>query len=245
MKIVTFNTWQECGPWQERWEVAFKELEKLRPDFACFQELFNPDFALEVQKRLGFSALLFPKEHAGLVVYANQPALSWGVVQLAQSPLEEYGRYALWSEFEVKGVRLLLVNTHLSWKLEDGESRVKQADDLLRLVEKQGKETETLLCGDLNAPPHTLEIRRLLWDGKFRDVFHRLHQLEEKYTWDNRNPYAGGAHHKMPDRRIDYILARNWERILGNPTFCDLVFTKPNAKGVFASDHFGVLTEFE
>lgn len=246
MKILTLNTWQERGPWQERWELTFKEMGRLRPDFVCLQELFNPEWALEIQKRTGLNTLLFPKEPCGLVVLANEPAQAWGMAELAHSPLEEYQRFALWSEFEVRQERFVLINTHLSWQLEDGASRLTQAEGMLQLLEeKKAEEMEIVLCGDLNAPPHSPEVRKLTWDGKFRDVFHRLHPSEEKYTWDNRNPYAGGAEHKMPDRRIDYILVRNGKAIFKTPAFCDLVFTKPGGRGIFASDHFGVFAEFE
>ena len=245
MKILTFNTWQERGPWKERWEVAFKELEHLRPDFACFQELFNAEWALKVRKRLGLHTLLFPKSPAGLTLYARPHARSWGMVELAKSRLEEYRRFALWSEFKVKGSRLVIVNTHLSWKLEDGASRLKQVEGILDLLKEKAEGAEAIVTGDLNAPPHSPEIRKLTWEGKFKDIFRSLNPNEERFTWDNRNAYAGGAEHKMPDRRIDYILTRNAGPILGKPSFCDLVFTKPGAKGVWASDHFGILAEFK
>ena len=41
MKILTLNTWQERGPWRERWEVTFKGFEIFRPDLAAFQEVFE------------------------------------------------------------------------------------------------------------------------------------------------------------------------------------------------------------
>lgn len=245
MKILTLNTWQERGPWQARWDVTLAELTALLPDFVCFQELFNREWALELQKRACFNTLLFPKGPSGLVIYSRWPAKSWGEVELPKSPLEEYRRYALWSEFERGGAEFFLVNTHLSWKSEDSQSRLKQADALLNLLKKKAGGKEVVIAGDLNATPPSPEIRRLTWDGKCIDIFHRLHQLEEKFTWDNRNPYAAGSEHKMPDRRVDFILTQNAGRLFGNPVFCDLVFTKPGENGVFASDHFGMLAEFK
>jgi endonuclease/exonuclease/phosphatase family metal-dependent hydrolase len=48
----------------------------------------------------------------------------------------------------------------------------------------------------------------------------------------------------LPERRIDYLLA--------DPGFvknrlrrCEVVFDVPQAAGVLASDHFGVLAQFE
>lgn len=245
MKILTLNTWQERGPWQERWEVALKGVERFQPDLVAFQELFNRSWAQEIQKRMGFNGLLFPEEYCGLAIYADYPATSWGVTKLTSSSLEEYSRYALWAELKVEGKQLVIFNTHLSWKLEDGVSRKQQAEDLVRLIEEKAPQDETLLMGDLNAPPDSPEIRGLIRAGKMRDLFDELHPKEKAFTWDNRNPYAAESFHKMPDRRIDFILARGSGPLLKDIVSCDLVFTEPNTRGVWASDHFGVLAEFK
>lgn len=245
MKILTLNTWQESGDWQKRWEVTLEGLRRLKPEIAVFQELFSRTWAAEVQKQSGFGTLLFPKEPCGLVLYANVSAPTWGVIRLAQSPLEEYGRYAMWAELKMKGGALTVFNTHLSWKPEDGETRGKQVRELLQLVQEKAEGTESILTGDLNAPPTSPEIQWFLHEGKFRDLFEVAHPGEAGFSWDNRNPYAGGSHHKLPDRRIDYILTRGPGPLLKDYASCNLVFTQPNPKGIWASDHYGLLAEFK
>lgn len=245
MKILTLNTWQERGPWRERWEITLEGLDKIQPDIIAFQELFNPSWSEEVQRRTGFKTLLFPQEYCGLVLYTRHSVISWGVVTLSQSPLEEYLRYALWAELRVGGKKLFVFNTHLSWKLEDQDTRRRQTEEVLQLVKEKSQNEESVLMGDLNAPPDSPEISWFIKEGKFRDLFEEKHPHETVFSWDNQNPYVANAAHKLPDRRIDYILTRGSAVLLKDLVSCDLIFTKPDAKGIWASDHFGVLAEIK
>ncbi len=244
MKILTLNTWQERGPWKARWEVILHGIQTLRPDIVAFQELFNRDWAQEVQKRTGFSAFAFPEEFCGLVIYSNYPIVSWELKKLPSSSLEEYSRYAQWTELRIRDKKVFVVNTHLSWKAEDGASRKKQTEEILKLVQEKVGEEAVILAGDLNATPHSQEVQLLTFEGKFHDLYHRSHGAESGFSWDNRNPYAAGSGHKMPDRRIDYVLARGIHQGQTHPVAnCDLVFTKPSGNGTWGSDHFGVFAE--
>lgn len=245
LKILTLNTWQERGPWQERWKIILRGIEDFRPDIVAFQELFNISWAQEIQKQTGYPTLLFPKEYCGLALYTDFTVKSWGVVTLPKSPLEDYSRYALWDELDLKGQKLFVFNTHLSWLLEDGESRKKQATEILALIHKKASQAEVFLVGDLNSTRPSEEIGGLIAKGGFRDLFFEKHGHESGFTWDNRNPYVASAEHKLPDRRIDFILIRSSGPLLKHLVSCERVFTEPNAKGIWASDHFGVLAEFK
>lgn len=249
MKILTLNTWQELGPvpWQERWEVILEGIRQHKPQIVGFQEFFNQSWAAEVRNRTGFPTMLSDPKRAAQVVYSEYPVSSWGVVTLTQSPLEEYLRYLLWSEMEIGGKKLFFFNTHFSWKLEDGETRRKQAAEVVSFINEKAGSQESLLIGDFNAPRHSPEIRWLIEEGRFRDLFIEKRPAESGFTWDSRNPYCleSSQKHHLPDRRIDFILARGEGPLLKNLVSCDLVFTRPNEKGVWASDHLGVLTEFK
>jgi len=138
-----------------------------------------------------------------------------------------------------------VVNTHFSWMLEDGATRTKQAEEILQLMEEKAPPIDTILMGDLNASRHSPEISGLIKKGGFRDLFLEKHPEDSSmFTWDNRNPYVAGAEHQLPDRRIDFILARGPAPLLKNLNSCEIVFTQPNREGIRASDHFGVLAEF-
>ena len=245
MKVLTLNTWQERDAWRERWDVTLGGIKRFSPDIAGFQELFNPAWAAEIQKLTGYSEMVFSDNKCGNVLYSNYPVKTWGVATLTKSPLEEYFRYVLWAELEVRGKRLFIFNTHFSWMLEDGGTRKKQAEEILNLIQEKAPEAESLLMGDLNAPPDSPEIKDLVKQGKFRDLILEKYPHELRYTWDNQNPYVAGAYHQLPDRRIDYLLARGSGPLLKDWVSCEIVLTEPNSKGVRASDHYGVLAEFK
>lgn len=245
MKILTLNTWQECGSWEERWGVIFEGLARYKPDIAGFQEMFNSSWAEEVQKRTRYSTLLFPKENCGQALYTHFPVKSSGIIPLFKSQLEEYFRYVLWAELDVKGHPLFVFNTHFSWRPEDVEARKHQAGELMSLLQEKAGDGEVIVMGDLNAARHSLEIKGFVEQGRFRDLLFERHPADSNYTWDNRNPYVAGGEHKLPDRRIDFILTRGSGPLLKDMVACDLVFNHPNSKGVLASDHYGILAEFK
>lgn len=245
MKILTLNTWQDRGPWADRWNVTLEGLERLRPDICGFQELFSGAWAEEIKKRSGFRRMLYTDEKCGNVIYTHDPVKDSGMLTLSQSPLEDYGRYVIWAHMEICGHELYVFNTHLSWMLEDGQTREKQINEILDLIQKKNPQGESLLMGDLNSHPESAEIKYLIEEGHFRDLFDEAHPGDKRITWDNQNPYVAAAHHQLPDRRIDYILARGKGPLLKHLASCDLVLTKPTEAGIWASDHYGVIAEFK
>ena len=220
-------------------------LARYQPDLVGFQELFNGGWAAEVKKKSKFPQFLFKDESGGLVLGSRFPVKEWGAETLSQSPLEEYSRYVLWAQLEVKKKKLFVFNTHFSWMLEDGASRAKQADDVLQLISEKAAAEEVVVMGDLNAPRRSAEIGGFVQKGGFRDLFFEAHPHDSGFTWNNRNPYVAGAEYKLPDRRIDFILTRGPGPLFKEFVSCDLVFTQPNSKGYRASDHYGVLAEFK
>jgi mRNA deadenylase 3'-5' endonuclease subunit Ccr4 len=67
MRLLTLNTWQERGPWRERWELIFKGLRGYDAEIVGFQEVFNMEWAEEVRKRSGYPYLAVSGEHSGLI----------------------------------------------------------------------------------------------------------------------------------------------------------------------------------
>jgi endonuclease/exonuclease/phosphatase family metal-dependent hydrolase len=243
MRLLTLNTWQERGPWQKRWELIQAGLREYRPQVAAFQELFNPDWAAQAARNAGFRNYLFPEAHSGLVIYSEYPVLDSGESALSSSPLEDYGRSVLWARIQAPAGIFFFFNTHLSWKREDGDTRRRQLGEILALMNEKAGPGDSVLVGDLNATPHSSEVSWFREQGKFTDVFARLNPGADGFTWDNRNDYAGGCEHKMPDRRIDQVLIRGRGPCLSRPASCRIVFDRC-AGGVWPTDHFGVLAEF-
>ena len=246
MKILTLNTWQERGPWQIRWQVILEGLERFQPDIVGFQEGFNLRWAQEIKKKAKFPYLVFHPEPSGLMLLSRFSVKQSACLTMqTKSPTEDYLRYALFAELEIEKKRIAVFNTHLSWQADEGAFREKQADELLKFVEAKAAGRDVLVMGDFNATPQAAEVRKMTGRGGFTDTFAELHPADPGWTWNNVNPFARDAHHPMPDRRIDYIFVRPVTGFLKDIESVRLVWDLPNHSGIWASDHFGVLTEFK
>ena len=244
MKILTLNTWQENGPWRERWEIIFEGLKQIKPDLVGFQEVFNPSWAAEVQKKTGYATLVFPKEPGGLLILSRFPVVrSECLTFKAKSPTESYFRYLLFAELKTEKGPLAVFDTHWSWQLMESTVRQKQASEFLEFVHRKAGNLESVAMGDFNSTAWTPEIR-LLKEAGWSDPFAVLHPEAPGLTWDNANPFAFGSNHPMPDRRIDYIFTSQTSKILRSPKTVEVVYAKPDTGGCFASDHYGVLATF-
>jgi len=245
MKILTLNTWQERGPWQDRWEIIFKGIEKYQPDVIGFQEVFNKEWAREVGVRLGYPESVIPDEPSGLMFLSKFPVLdSASRTYRMQAPTEEYFRYALFAELKINQKRLGLFNTHLSWRLDEGKIRSAQIDELLSFIEEKCPKYEKAVMGDFNAPPKTAEVKKMTEEAGYTDIYDKVHPGQPGLTWDNRNIYASATQHPLPDRRIDYLFTHGQKYLLTHAETAEILYSEPNDQGIFASDHFGLMAEF-
>ncbi len=242
MKILTLNTWQELGPWRERWEIIFKGLQEMKPDIVFFQEVFNPAWAAEIQKRSGYPAMAFPKEPGGLLTLSRFPVQQTECLTLkTKSPTEDYSRYVLFAELKTEKGPLAVFNTHWSWKLMESPVRRAQAEEFLEFTRQKAGKIPKAAGGDFNTVSWAPEIRKVREAG-WTDTFAMLYPEAPGLTWENVNSYAAGANHPMPDRRIDYIFTQEFRE---QPRSGRVVYNEPSAEGHFASDHYGVLITFD
>ncbi len=244
MKILTLNTWTQRGPWERRWDVICRGIGDLQPDIIGFQELFDHAWAGEVMKRTGYEHAVFGPPASGLVIFSRYAVQAEAVHTMkTQSPTEDYRRFAIFAGITINECPLAFFNTHLTWRLDEGSYREKQVEELLNFIAVKGDAHETAAVGDFNSPPDQPAIQNMIKKGKFLDVYEAKHPGTPGLTWDNRNPFC--AEHSMPDRRLDYIFVRQTGTFLSKPASVELVFNKPDADGVYASDHYGVLATFE
>lgn len=244
MKILSLNTWQERGPWKDRWEIIIQGIEVLRPDVIAFQEVFNAEWAQTVTCRTGFKFSVFPKESSGLFLLSRYPIRNWHQhTYQAKSPTEDYYRYALWAHLSIGGHDLHIFNTHLSWRIPESQIRRAQAAEMAAWMNEKSAGGSALACGDFNTSIDSGDLEVLLKDG-WIDSFGTANPGARKITWDNQNPYARGASVMLPDRRIDHVFYRNPGHVLGPLLSSSIVLNEPNENGVFASDHYGVMSVF-
>ena len=258
LKILTLNTWQERGPWRERWELIFAGLKFYLPDIIGFQEVFNMEWADEIQKRSGYPHLIKSGQNSGLIFLSKYPALASECLTLkTKSPSESYSRYAHHALFQVGNKRLAGFNTHLSWLQKDDDIRLSQTLELIDFVSQktilnpgqpQGLpwltpgvvQGEAFVLGDFNSASNKPAIQAVqkVWE----DTYAALNPGDPGLTWDYRNPQAERAREHMPERRIDYIWTHG---LKGCAKRSEVVFNQPDANGIYPSDHFGVVTEIE
>ncbi len=246
MKVLTLNTWQERGPWCARWELVFEGLKTLRPDVVLLQEVFNPEWVKEIARRTGYPSTVYAEKESGLAIFSQYPLVQSGSKVLdAQSAREDYRRFVLFSQFQTPSGPLFVFNTHLSWMLEDGAVREKQTAAIAAFMEQTSGTQEALIGGDFNDTAWSRAVRLLTEEKGFVDVYRALHPKDPGLTWSYDNAYTREGRYPMPDRRIDFIFTRRGGKLLARPREARVIFTEPDAHGVFASDHSGVFTEFE
>ena len=244
MKVLTLNTWNKSGPWQERWRVILEGIRRHQPDIIGFQEVFDSAWRDAIADRAAYPyRASAPPAASGLVLLSRMPITRSELCTLStQSPFENYRRYVLWAEVASERGTLQVFDVHLSWHPQDQPTRMAQVQDVWRYVsEKPGP--DKLLMGDLNATPDSAEIRWFLHHCRLVDTFGAVNPHSAGVTWDRRNSFTSEQKPTTPDRRIDYILAAG-DRLLRSLVSARVVFDEPGATGIFASDHYGVLAEF-
>ncbi len=248
LRLLTLNTWQERGPWRERWELIFAGLKFYLPDIVAFQEVFNIDWADEVQKRSGFPYLSKSGQNSGLIFLSKYPILkSECLTYKTKSPNEDYNRYAHFALFQVGRQRVAGFNTHLSWLLPEDDIRLGQTHELLGFMRQKARRWlglagvyPSFLTGDLNSDPNKPSVEAV--KKVMTDTYAELNPEKPGITWDYKNPFAERARDRMPERRLDYIFTRG---LKGKTKSSEIVFNQPDANGTFPSDHLGVMTEIE
>ena len=246
MKILTLNTWQERGPWHDRWELILKGLKEYDADIVGFQEVFNMDWAREVRERSGYPYLAVSGEHSGLIFLSKfKPVEQECRVMKTKSPTEDYLRYVFYVRVDTGTEKIALFNTHLSWKVDEDEIRMKQTLELEAFVNQKASNLPAAVLGDFNGAETTPSVVYLRETGKWIDAFGIMNPSDPGLTWDYRNPYAEAEREKMAERRIDYIFIRGRTRPFKKILSSRLVFNESSLVSVFPSDHFGVMTEFE
>lgn len=146
-------------------------------------------------------------------------SISWG---------HPYPRMASWGLFERRadGLRFHLFNTHLPYRPEDGEARVRGAALILERIARV--DGPVVLAGDFNDVPGGAVHRHLT--ATLHDAWQ---QAPEREGPDGTFHGFGGA----PGARIDWVLSRGLQARLAR------TLSQP-VEGRHVSDHFPVLVEF-
>ena len=242
MKLITLNTWGKCGPYQERWEYFLKQLELIRPNVLCLQEVGDDELTRKIKTKFNF-----PYAHAaydaGLLILSEYFLIQPEVIHYpTQSQLEHCDRKALLVQIQIKQKSICIANTHLSWKEEDQQTRLNQVKELLLKVKTHPN--PTILTGDFNDLPESPAGKELR-ACHFTNLAQALNPKAKIITWDNQNHFIQTHQVHFPDRQIDYIWIPETASNILEPKTCEVVFCTKNKNGIYPSDHYGLMAEFK
>lgn len=257
MRCLTLNIWNYSGLWTERRRAIASIIQQHLPDVVALQETRH-DFRYErgrgQAEQIAELTQYIPTWALGQV-YVPILRVDEGISLLTRVPPsavttrhftrngherdDENQRLCLGLTLPRAEGSVHVFNTHFSMS---APARRHNAREVFEFVKDQSGSEPAILMGDLNAEPHTPEIRFLIGEetlagtppppaGDFRDCWTALHPHEPGFT------YGSDA----PVRRIDYVLVRN----VATPPRSAEIVGAAMVNGVYPSDHMGLLVEFD
>lgn len=239
--VVTLNLYHDRDDWPKRRVQIVETLRELKPDAIVLQEVLQhetlPNQATWLAGELGYESHFVttdPPSHPrryGIALLSRHPLVEPGETLL--HPLEDH-RTAGFARVLVDGQPLNLYFTHLYWAPDGAATRSQQLADLMAYVEATADGAPSVIAGDFNADADAPELAALRagWD----DAWSLLHADADIEASSTLNP----AYFTTP-ARIDHVFL---ERGRLQPLHAELLFTAPDAEGVWASDHRGLLVRF-
>lgn len=242
--VITLNIFHDAAEWPERLEVIVAGLRELAPDAVFLQEVLEtaelPNQARTIVDRLGYRCWFASADPAGAAKrFGNAILTRDPMLRRSQRLLEprDAHRVAAHARVSSGGLPVDLYCTHLHHGAER-EIRARQVRDLLAYVAATRGKGPALLGGDFNAPPDAPELEPLR--ERWSDAFAALHP-EGGAGESTYNPQLGDD----PAARIDYVWCRGGSAAVAVAMDARIVFRAPDARGVWASDHFGVFVRVE
>ncbi|MCA4132569.1 endonuclease/exonuclease/phosphatase family protein [Arthrobacter sp. M4] len=269
LRVLTLNIWMDPRDGEKRDALLLDGLRTHDADIVFLQEV------VRTQERDAFKLVSENSplhwHHAADYTDVGWPA--WGTAVGTRWAPKSIGVHALPAEdgpyvWEAViplpiGVDMLFLGARPSFKFTREAARVEQALFITELEERRRQTAPTILAGDFDAAPDQDCIR--FYTGKsaingrsaaFRDSFAIAGDGTPGFTWTTDSPWVKrsvvDAQGIVPNywvqephhRRIDYVFAGSTENHLEVESVIN------SSKVVFneyptASDHYGVLTEFE
>jgi len=257
-RVMTWNTWGRFGPWEAREPAIVATIAAAGADVVALQEAwFDADGTTQAQRlgdALGLSwahggdELLFETWGLGFAVLSRWPIRSHHYEALP--PLGDgWGGALLTAVVDGPRGELSVFSVALDAPPQASLARQHAVRCLAERVaaHRKAQRGPLLVCGDLNAPPDSDEVRMLT--GR-REVASEGFVLFDAWevagegpgaTWTKANPWAAPL--LLPDRRIDYVFT-GWPGRggRGHVVAARLAGTEA-VDGVVPSDHYAVVAD--
>lgn len=240
VSVVTLNLYHDRADWPKRRVQIAETLRAMKPDVIVLQEVLQHE-ALQNQAgwlagETGYTMHFSSTDPEGSVHrYGNAILTPHRVLvrdQVALEPAED-SRNAGLLRIDVHGHAVNIYATHLHHTVEGVSMRQRQVAGLLAFIARTAGEAPSIVAGDFNAPADAPELGALAAD--YVDSFGTLHPDAGPDTTTLNRAWFDSP------RRIDHIY---FERDRFEPLRSELLFTRPDADGTWASDHHGVLSVF-
>jgi len=250
LRVMTFNVrlpiaQDGANQWQFRRDLAARLIARTKPDIIGTQELHKVQGDdLMARLRAGYAWFGIDRrgshadEHMGIFYRHDRfRLLDLGNYWLSDTPTvpgsiswgHPFPRMVTWGLFEAKadGRRFYVLNTHLPYRAEDGEARLKGARMIRDRIAALAPGVPVILTGDFNTEPDS-PVYALLTEG-----------LADAYAAAAVRKGPAATFHAFKgtgDRRIDWILSRGFR--------AQRVETLVDHRGaLYPSDHFPVVAD--
>ncbi|MET0656365.1 MAG: endonuclease/exonuclease/phosphatase family protein [Pseudoxanthomonas sp.] len=239
LKIVTLNLYHDKDDWPKRRPQIVEKLKELRPDVIALQEVLQhqtlTNQAQWLADQLGYQWHFVSIDPAGSARrYGNALLTRHPILKRDHALLEplDDSRTAGLLRIDLGGRPVNVYVTHLHWTDGGGAIRSRQIAELMRFIDKTAENVPSVVAGDFNSSADSPELAALR--ESWVDVYGTLHPQVDAVASSTLNLKY------FAPRRIDHIF---YERKAFVPLQAKILFDHPDAQGIWASDHFGVLAE--
>ena len=263
VRIATWNIWGRYGPWEARMHPIEATMRAVDADIWALQEVWEDDGRNQARGfagALGYEHVVFAANlerdgaRSGNAVVSRWPIRAHEVRVLPRTAGDTHDdegeeRLALFAEVDGPRGPIQMYCAHLSWRDDHSAIRQAQVAEICRLVrERRPRSFPAVLCGDLNAEPHSDELRMLTGQAAvpvpgvmFRDAWLAAGPTNPGPTLSNANPF--NAANLDRDRRVDFVLVGTPKLGgVGHVVDARIAGDGP-VEGMWPSDHLAVVAE--
>ena len=243
--------------WADRRDVIVKVIRDKNPDILCFQEVIYDSYNYLRNKFSDYATFGF--EGPEMDSYTNgyhyigknvifyrmsrYDLISSGTYWLSEKPLiggsiswnSVRARHCNWIRLKDKktGKQFRVLNIHLDHK--NDTARTEQLNLVIRESAQYSPDFPQILCGDFNSGWTHNTVKNLL-QAEWIEMYDTVHQHKKSgFTYHAFK----GSKYQTKRLRIDFI----WSHGSVNPVKAEIIRDKID--GVYPSDHYFVLSEFE
>ena len=248
-RVVTLNIYHDKAEWLQRRPQITETLRELQPDVIALQEVIQTETtanqATVIAYDLGYHATFASTDPKGQAKrYGNAILTRITPIRTAEvklNPLSD-SRTAVMVEIEKEGRTFAVFDTHLNFENNANGERIRseQVGDLVRFIDANRRDGIAVIAGDFNTVSNAPELAKLT--AAFRSAYDAIHVDANKEERDHTTLNPSYFSELRDLRRIDHVF---YDPRKLTPTNATRLFVAPDERGVFATDHFGVMSDFQ